>query len=410
MIASPLQDFQNNRFHTQDILGSVCAATLVVLASKYIQQITNLTAFAAAANGASVLITAKSVHTLCTSSQKRETDTAENTLVFALAVATVATMLRATTVLKSRFNTFPDFNKFAKPLLATTTATIVLTEAGIRSIQVTYATYQAWAEGRAESLALAKAEIAKEDFNAKGKIDALEAEAINALRGHIERVLASPADREGVPNNLILWVNTRAGAGQLEIPGWENISTDLGMVDLVVEGGYFAKDFIIGIHDSIFLCIPAAQQALAPRGRDDLLARFLDKWFPNKIQLVPGDTAATMITELGKLEEAQFKLIIAAFNDATEKALPEETTPQELIREHLGNEAVSLKREFFEGHEGLIRPYGLHQRNFKQDLGLLPDDIKRELGRNVPEEISMDEYYKNRMPLLKELITAHRAG
>ena len=403
-----IEAFQNNRYHAQDVLGSACAATLVVLASKYIQQITNLTAFAAATNGASVLITAKSIHTLCTSSQKGERDTAENTLVFALSVATVATMLRATTVLKSRHNTFPDFNKFAKPLLATTTATIVLTEAGIRSIQVTHATYQAWANGRVESLALAKAEIAKESFNTKEKIDALEEEAINTLRGHIERVLASPADREGVPNNLILWVNTRAG--QLEIPGWENISRDLGMVDLMVEGGYFAKDFIIGIHDSIFLCIPAAQQALAPRGRDDLLARFLDKWFPNKIQLVPGDTAATMITELEKLEEAQFKIIIAAFNDATEKALPEGTTPQELIREHLGNEAVSLKREFFEGHEGLIRPYGLHQRNFKQDLGLLPDDIKRELRRNVPEGSSMDEYYKNRMPLLKELITAHRAG
>ncbi|QVL56488.1 MAG: hypothetical protein KFB95_04650 [Simkaniaceae bacterium] len=405
-----IEAFQNNRYHAQDVLGSACAATLVVLASKYIQQITNLTAFAAATNGASVLITAKSIHTLCTSSQKGERDTAENTLVFALSVATVATMLRATTVLKSRHNTFPDFNKFAKPLLATTTATIVLTEGGIRSVQITHSTYQALTQGRAESLALAKAEIGKEDFNAKEKIDALEAEAILALRGHIERVLASPADREGVSNNLILWVNTRAGTGQLEIPGWENISRDLGLLDLVVEGGYFAKDIIIGIHDNIFQCVPIAQQGLAPRGRDDLLARFLDKWFPNVIQLVPGDSAAVMIAELGNLDTEKFKIIITAFNDATGQELPEQTTAEELIREHLGNEAVSLKREFFEEHQELIRPYGLHQRNFKQDLGLLPDDIKRELGRDVPEGDSMDEYYKNRMPLLKELITAHCVG
>lgn len=410
MISSTLQGFQNNRYHTQDILGSACAATLVLLASKYIQQITNLTAFAAAANGESVLMTAKSVHTLCTSSEKGETDTAENTLVFALIVAAFATMPRATTVLKSRFNAFPDFNKFAKPLAVTTAATIVLTEAGIRSIQMIYTACQAWVHSKAETLTLAKAEIAKEDFNTKGTIDALEAEGINALRGHIERVLASPADRDGVSNNLILWVNTKAGAGQLEIPGWENISRDLGMVDLVVEGGYFAKDFIIGIHDNIFQCMPVAQQGLAPLGRDDLLARFLDKWFPSVIQLAPGDSQVVMIAELGKLEEAQFKIIITAFNDATGKELSEETTPQQLIQEHLGNEAVSLKREFFEGHEVLIRPYGLHQRKIQQDLGLLPDDIKRELGRNVPELRSMGEYYQNRMPLLKELITAHRAG
>ncbi len=404
-----IEAFQNNRYHTQDVLGSACAATLVVLASKYIQQITNLTAFVAAANGASVLITAKSIHTLCSSSEAGKKATAENTLVFALSVATVATMLRATTVLKSRHNTFPDFNKFAKPLFATTTATIVLTEGGIQSVKIAHSTYQDLTQGRAESLALAKAEIAKENFNTKEKIDALEAEAINALRGHIKRVLASPADRDGVSNNLILWVNARAGVGQLNIAGWENISRDLGMLDLMVEGGYFAKDIIIGIHDNIFQCVSVAPQGGAPYGRDDLLASFLDKWFPNVIQLVPGDTAATMIEELGKLEEAQFKIIIVAFNDATGKALSEETTPQQLIQEHLEG-VVTLKKEFFEDHQGLIRPYGLHQRDFKQDLGLLPDDIKRELGRDVPEESSMDEYYKNRMPLLKELITAYRAG
>lgn len=177
----------------------------------------------------------------------------------------------------------------------------------------------------------------------------------------------------------------------------------------MVEGGYFAKDVIIGIHDNIFQCVPVALQGGAPRGRDDLLARFLDKWFPNTIQLVPGDSAVTMIAELSKLDGGDFKIIIAAFNRATGKELSEDTTPEQLIRENL-EAVVTLERDAFEGHKELIRPYGLHQRNFKQDLGLLPDDIKRELGRYVPEESSMDEYYKNHMPLLKELITAHRAG
>ncbi|WP_316357119.1 hypothetical protein [Candidatus Neptunichlamydia sp. REUL1] len=400
-----IEAFQNNRYHTQDVLGSACAATLVMLASKYTQQITNLTAFATATNGASVLITAKSIHTLCTSSKAGEKATAENTLVFALSVATVATMLRATTVLNSRHNAFPDFNKFAKPLFATTTATIVLTQGGIQSVKMAHSTCQAWAHDRAEFLALAKVEIAKEDFNTKEKIDALDAEAINALRGHIERVLASPADRNGVPNNLILWVNTRAGAGQLEIAGWENISRDLGMLDLMLEGGYFAKDIIIGIHDNIFQCVPVELQGGAPRERDDLLARFLDKWFPNEIQLVPGDSAAVMIDELGKLDGEEFKIIIVAFNRATEKSLSEETTPAQLIQEHL-EAVVTLERDAFEGHEKLIRPYGLHQRNFEQDLGLLPDDVRRELGRNIPEESSMDAYYKDRMLILKEMIIA----
>ena len=270
MISSTFQDFQNNRCHTQDILGSACAATLVLLASKYIQQITNLTAFAAAANGASVLMTVKSIHTLCMSSKKGETDTAENMLVFALAVATVATMLRATTVLKSRHNDFPDFNKFAKPLFATTAATVVLTEAGIRSVQITHSAYQALTQGRAESLALAKAEIAKEDFNTKGKIDALEAEAINALRGHIERVLASPADRKSVTDNLILWVNTKAGTDELNIPGWEDISKE-------EEGFYGRSDISVkGIYDAIIWSMMHDTLIALPEGNKEQLQLLVD--------------------------------------------------------------------------------------------------------------------------------------
>ena len=408
MISSTLQGFQNNRFHTQDMLGSACAATLVVLTSKYIQQITNLTAFAAAANGTSVLVVARSVNTLCTSSEADKKFTATLTFVFALSIATTATMLRATTVLKSRYNALPGLNQFARPLVATTTATVFLTAAGIFIVQTIYAACEGWMRSRAETLASAKDEIEKENFNAKVKIDALNAEEINTLRGHIERVLASPADRDRVSDDLILWVNTKAGTDQLKIPGWENISRDLGMQDLVLEGGHFARDVVIGIHDNIFHCVPVALQGGAPVGRDDVPARILDRWFPSEIQLVSGDTAATMVAELEKLDEAQFKIIIAAFNEATGKDLPDETTtPQQLIREHLEG-VVTLKREFCLEHLDLIRPYGLHQRDFARDLNLLPEDIKRELARDVPVESTMDAYYKDKMPLLKELITAHR--
>ena len=72
MISNAVQGFQNNRYHAQEVVGSLFAAALVKLGSKHIQQITNLTAFASAANGASVLVTAKSAHTLYASADDAE--------------------------------------------------------------------------------------------------------------------------------------------------------------------------------------------------------------------------------------------------------------------------------------------------------------------------------------------------
>jgi len=146
-----LQGFQNNRYHAQEVVGSLFAAALVKLGSKHIQQITNLAAFASAANGASVLVTAKSAHTLWTSKDDNEKSPAKKALALALTTATVTTLLRGTTILKTRHTSLPALSEFAKPLAAASGATAVLTFGGIEGIKMANGAYQTWSAARAEA-------------------------------------------------------------------------------------------------------------------------------------------------------------------------------------------------------------------------------------------------------------------
>ncbi|QVL55007.1 MAG: hypothetical protein KFB95_06725 [Simkaniaceae bacterium] len=233
MITSAVQGFQNNRYHAQEVVGSLFAAALVKLGSKHIQQITNLTAFASAANGASVLVTAKSAHTLWTSNDADEKSAAKKALALALTTATVTTLLRGTTILKTRHTSLPALSEFAKPLAAATAATAVLTAGGIKGIKVAHGAVTTWQANRAlaaaaEKLAAAKIEIVKEAFDSEDKINALEAPVIQALADHVRVVLGSDTDKADVSDDLIAWVNAKVAAlnhAQADtIPNWVDLA------------------------------------------------------------------------------------------------------------------------------------------------------------------------------------------
>jgi hypothetical protein len=231
MISNAVQGFQNNRYHAQEVVGSLFAAALVKLGSKHIQQITNLTAFASAANGASVLVTAKSAHTLYSSSKDGERSAAKKALALALTTATVTTLLRGTTILKTRHTSLPALSEFAKPLAAASGATAVLTFGGIQGIKMANGAYQTWSANRAaaaaEKLAAAKAEIAKEAFDSEEKINALTAPQIQVLANAMRLVLASP-DKAEVDDDQIDRVNAKVAAlnhAQADtIPDWVNLA------------------------------------------------------------------------------------------------------------------------------------------------------------------------------------------
>ena len=200
--------------YTHIALGSLVAAALVKLGSKHIQQITNLTAFASAANGASVLVTAKSASTLWSSTAKDEDKSAATkALVLAALTAGTTTLLRGTTFLKTRHTSLPALSEFAKPLAAATAATAVLTAGGIKGIKMTHGFIttkmaERAAAAAAEKLAAAKLEIAKDDFNSEEKINALLTPAIKDLADAMRLVLASP-DKGTVDDDQIDRVNAK---------------------------------------------------------------------------------------------------------------------------------------------------------------------------------------------------------
>jgi len=202
--------------YTHIALGSLVAAALVKLGSKHIQQITNLTTFASAANGASVLVTAKSASTLWSSTAKEEDKSAaKKAIMLALTTATVTTttLLRGTTILKTLHTSLPALSEFAKPLPAATAATAVLTAGGIKGIKMTHGFISTKMAERAAAAATAKLEaakleIAKDDFNAEDKINALLTPAIKDLADAMRLVLASP-DKATVEEDQIARVNAK---------------------------------------------------------------------------------------------------------------------------------------------------------------------------------------------------------
>ncbi|WP_316358088.1 hypothetical protein [Candidatus Neptunichlamydia sp. REUL1] len=237
MISNAVQGFQNNRYHVQEVVGSLFAAALVKLGSKYIQQITNLTAFASAANGASVLVTAKSAHTLWTSENGDEKSAAKKALALALTTATVTTLLRGTTILKTRHTSLPALSEFAKPLAAASGATAVLTFGGIQGIKMANGAYQTWSANRA--VAARNAEVAEKvavvqhtDYGDHNKIQGLATQDFLPLADAARFVLTTAGkDRDEsakVTDEMIRSINTKAaelnGEEATKIAGWVDLA------------------------------------------------------------------------------------------------------------------------------------------------------------------------------------------
>ncbi len=139
MIYNAVQGFKNNHYHTQEVVGSLCVAAFVKLGSNHIQQITNLTAFASAASGAScasLLVAAHSAPTFWPSEDSPGKSTAKKVFLVAIGMLSIAAFLKRTTILKTRHISFPALSEFAKPFAAATAATVLLTQAGITGIKV----------------------------------------------------------------------------------------------------------------------------------------------------------------------------------------------------------------------------------------------------------------------------------
>ena len=238
MISNAVQGFQNNRYHAQEVVGSLFAAALVKLGSKHIQQITNLTAFASAANGASLLVTASSAQTLWSSTKDGEKSAAKKALALALTTATVTTLLRGTTILKTRHTSLPALSEFAKPLAAASGATAVLTFGGIQGIKMANGAYQTWSANRAAAAHDAKvtqqlAVVQDQAYNSEGKIQALATrEAFLPLAEAARFVLTTAGeDRDEsakVTDEMIGFINDQAGVLNGEeatrIEGWVDLA------------------------------------------------------------------------------------------------------------------------------------------------------------------------------------------
>ena len=96
-----------------------------------------------------------------------------------------------------------------------------------------------------------------------------------------------------------------------------------GIMDLVLDIAFMVRNFLRALHKSIFFCQPVQNAATGRQRNDGELERFLKKWFPETIELLPGDSKEVMIQELGKLDAEDFKLIVRAFNEATRQNLDE---------------------------------------------------------------------------------------
>jgi len=179
-----------------------------------------------------------------------------------------------------------------------------------------------------------------------------------------------------------------------------------GLLDLVYEFLGFLKMIFVEIHDCMYICVPTKASAPAnnPAGDGNVLSMILGKWFPDEITLYPAEHQDTMIAELQKLPAVEYQIIVAAFNQATDKKLPLDIEPKTLIKEHL-EEPTTLPKDLFQNHLDLIRPYGFGQCDLERDLNRLESAVKEELRNYIVEHKgTLSEYYKDHMHQLKSIL------
>jgi hypothetical protein len=191
------------------VYGSVLAAAALKTASMLtgrVSTLTNLTAFASGLNGASLVVTAKSLNTLYSvwgKTDKADNETrssARKALGAALFLATAAT-LAGTDVAKSKFSALPRFNSQAKPLAYGT-----LSAAGLISlVQYVNVKNQESKAKAAAALAAAKTAVTAD----KDAVDAMDKAALTVLIGQIKLVQKSETPKDA--NTVIGLVNARVG-------------------------------------------------------------------------------------------------------------------------------------------------------------------------------------------------------
>jgi len=163
--------------------------------------------------------------------------------------------------------------------------------------------------------------------------------------------------------------------------------------------------YIFGFLDLLFMCVPVGEKREAARKK--IVEDFFNIWFPEKIQLTPNDPKETMVSELQKLEQEDFKIILAAYNQAAEKSLNEETTLEQLVANLIeGDVVVTLEVD----NEKLLRPYGLHSGDLENAIFRLPNGLQEELKERDREGKSIGEYYSENMQILKHIIDASQSN
>ncbi|MCB1107506.1 MAG: hypothetical protein KDK76_05355 [Chlamydiia bacterium] len=166
------------------------------------------------------------------------------------------------------------------------------------------------------------------------------------------------------------------------------------------------KDYLVAFHDLIF-CHFSTSTRGGQAGEQNHLLDFQRKWFPENLDLFPNDSHELMKKEFGKLSPEEFKVILRAFNQVKGgDPLSEETNVAEFIDNHLGENPVFLPKEHFQGHEGLIRPYGLSKDILLEDIELLPQNIIDGLKGFVAGGEKIENYFSENMGVLQNAIQA----
>jgi hypothetical protein len=218
--------------YTHFALGSLFAAVLVKLGSTHIQQITNLTAFASAANAGGFFALTKSASTLRTSSATEDDKkTAQIALMVSVVMLFAATFCRGTTILKTRHTSLPSLNKFSKPLAAASIATAILTPGVISSTKKTIRFISTKMDERAKAAELnaKRAEAAalnakvdsnlaivlSDDYNQKEKVQQIDTKENFLVLADAARFVLDTSDEykhksAQVTDDMIGYINAKA--------------------------------------------------------------------------------------------------------------------------------------------------------------------------------------------------------
>lgn len=157
--------------------------------------------------------------------------------------------------------------------------------------------------------------------------------------------------------------------------------------------GFFSgcKTIFFGLHDLLFKCFSTDGKTseLEKKVIQERFPQLLTKWFPEEITLYPNHDRQTMIQDFQAMEKKDFQFFMEKFF-APDKT-PENITEESFVKNHI-LKTKTLSKEAFKERPHLIRCYGLHQRNLKDDLNLLPKEVLTKLMKNIAGKDSLDDF------------------